>query len=125
MRRLVFTLALLPLAGAAHAAGDSSPAAPPPGLAPAPAPASGLSQSKFLGLLYSEIAKRTPTVSPAGPGSATASFHIDASGKVDRVTIAQASSVKHGEVVRKILTGLQGPPPPTGSFEGSQKFNFH
>jgi protein TonB len=117
MRRLVLTFALLMLAGAARAAGESSPVTPP-------APPSGLSQSKFLGLLYSEIAKRTPTVSP-GPGSATASFHIDASGKLDRVTIAQASSAKHGEIVRKILTGLQVPPPPTGSFEGSQKFNFH
>lgn len=119
MRRSIFVLAFALFAIAAQAAGDANGPAP---AAPAP---SGLSQSKFLGLLYSEIAKRTPMASPAGPGSATASFHIDAAGKVDKVTIAQSSSPKHAEIVRKILTGLETPPPPGGSFEGSQRFNFH
>jgi hypothetical protein len=98
-------------------AGDPKPTAAPA--------SSGLSQSKFLGLLYSEIAKRTPMNNTSGPGSATANFHIDAAGRIDKVTIARSSSVKHAELVRKILTGLQGPPPPAGSFEGSQTFNFH
>jgi len=119
MRRSIFILAFSLLASAAQAAGDANAPAP---ATPAP---SGLSQSKFLGLLYSEIAKRTPTTSPAGAGSATANFHIDAAGKVDKVTIAQSSSPKHAEIVRKILTGLETPPPPGGSFEGSQRFNFH
>jgi hypothetical protein len=97
---------------------------------PAPAVAtptvsSGLSQSKFLGLLYSEIAKRTPMSNASGAGSATANFHIDASGRVDKVTIARSSSAKHAEIVRKILIGLQAPPPPAGSFDGTQTFNFH
>jgi hypothetical protein len=101
-------------------AGETKPIAAPIAHAP-----SGLSQSKFLGLLYSEIAKRTPMSNPSGPGSATASFHIDAAGRVDKVTIARSSSPKHAEIVRKILTGLQAPPPPAGSFDGSQTFNFH
>ncbi|MBY6242563.1 energy transducer TonB [Methylosinus sp. Sm6] len=125
MKRI--TLALLCglpfLCGAAAAvegkAGETKPAAAPP------AAFSGLSQSKFLGLLYSEIAKRTPMNNTSGPGSATANFHIDAAGRVDKVTIARSSSAKHAELVRKILTGLQAPPPPAGSFEGSQTFNFH
>ncbi|WP_246721978.1 energy transducer TonB [Methylosinus sp. H3A] len=127
MKRATLVLLLaLPAAGAFATEADKAgvPAAP---AAPAPATtaSSGLSQSKFLGLLYSEIAKRTPTTSPAGAGSATANFHIDAAGKVDKVTIAQSSSPKHAEIVRKILTGLETPPPPGGSFEGSQRFNFH
>lgn len=120
MKRATLVLLLaLPAAGALATEADK------PGAPAAPAAASGLSQSKFLGLLYSEIAKRTPMTSPAGPGSATASFHIDAAGKVDQVTIAQSSSPKHADIVRKILSGLIAPPPPGGSFEGSQRFNFH
>jgi hypothetical protein len=124
MKRTILALSLsLPLV--CSAAAVETPAAPGAPADPSPSPAgSGLSQSKFLGLLYSEIAKRTPTSSP-GPGSASASFHIGASGRIDKVTIDQSSSPKHAEIVRKILTGLQGPPPPDGSFEGSQKFNFH
>lgn len=100
--------------------GSASGAAPVAEAAP-----SGLSQSKFLGLLYSEIAKRTPTTNDAGPGSATASFHVDASGRIDKVTIAVSTSPAHAEIVRNILDGLQGPPPPGGSYDLSQTFNFH
>jgi protein TonB len=119
-RATLVLLFALPAAGALATESDKAVAS-----AAATPALSGLSQSKFLGLLYSEIAKRTPTTSPAGAGSATANFHIDAAGKVDKVTIAQSSSPKHAEIVRKILTGLETPPPPGGSFEGSQRFNFH
>lgn len=112
--------------GATAAEDKAGDAKPIPGPAAAASPASsGLSQSKFLGLLYSEIAKRTPMSSKSGAGSATANFHIDATGRVDKVTIARSSSPKHAEIVRKILTGLQAPPPPAGSFDGTQTFNFH
>lgn len=87
--------------------------------------ASGLSQSKFLGLLYSEISKRTPARNTSGAGSATAKFHVDAAGRVDSVTIVASTSPTHAEIVRNIFAGLQGPPPPGGSFDGSQTFNFH
>ncbi|WP_245278237.1 energy transducer TonB [Methylosinus sp. PW1] len=127
MKRATLVLLLaLPAAGALATEADKPGAsAAPAAAAPATTASSGLSQSKFLGLLYSEIAKRTPMTSPAGPGSATASFHIDAAGKIDKVTIAQSSSPKHADIVRKILSGLIAPPPPGGSFEGSQRFNFH
>ncbi|PWB83892.1 MAG: energy transducer TonB [Methylocystaceae bacterium] len=117
MKRTALALVLCLCAGAG-AAEEKQPEQ-------AAAAPSGLSQSKFLGLLYSEIAKRTPAKNEFGPGSATASFHVDASGRIDKVTIDPSSSPKHAEIVRDILTGLQGPPPPGGSFDGSQKFNFH
>lgn len=119
MKRAALATIMCLCAGAVGAAEEKQPAS-----AVAPAP-SGLSQSKFLGLLYSEIAKRTPTKNDAGPGSATANFHVDAAGRVDKVIIAASTSPAHAEIVRKILAGLQGPPPPSGSFDGSQKFNFH
>lgn len=132
MKRAILALMLvLPLPGLAAAAAEQekkpdAPAATPPAVAaPVESSPAGLSQSKFLGLLYSEIAKRTPATNHSGRGSATASFHVDASGRVDKVTIAQSTSPTHAEIVRKILTGLQGPPPPGGSFDLSQKFNFH
>jgi hypothetical protein len=111
--------------GATAAEDKAGEAKPLPGPAATAPIVSGLSQSKFLGLLYSEIAKRTPMSNQSGPGSATANFHIDGSGRVDKVTIARSSSAKHAEIVRKILTGLQVPPPPAGSFDGTQTFNFH
>jgi len=51
-----------------------------------------LSQSKFLGLLYSEIARRTPPENKAGAGDVTASFHVNAQGKVDKVVIEKTTS---------------------------------
>lgn len=125
MKRGATLALLLALSAFGACATEADKSAAPAATAPATTASSGLSQSKFLGLLYSEIAKRTPTASPAGPGSATAHFHIGAAGKVDRVTIARSSSPKHAEIVRKILTGLEVPPPPGGSFDGSQRFNFH
>jgi hypothetical protein len=110
-----------PASASAPAASATSPAAP----AAAEVPSGSMSQSKFLGLLYSEIAKRTPKTSKVGRGSATASFHVDAAGRVDKVTIFKSTSPKHAAAVRQILAGLQGPPPPGGSFDLSQTFNFH
>lgn len=130
MKRTALATILCLLAGAvggvkAEDKKQPEPAATTAAPAAAPASPSGLSQSKFLGLLYSEIARRTPKKSEAGPGSATASFHVAASGQIDKVTISSATSPAHGNIVRKILIGLQGPPPPGGSFELSQTFKFH
>jgi len=84
-----------------------------------------MSQSKFLGLLYSEIAKRTPKDNKAGPGAVAASFRVNASGKIMHVSITNSTSPTHAEIVKKILAGVQAPPPPSGSFEASQNFKFH
>lgn len=124
MKRTALAIILCLCAGAVRAAEDRKTPAQAAGPAAESAP-SGLSQSKFLGLLYSEIAKRTPTKSEAGPGAATASFHVEASGRIDKVTISSSTSPAHAEIVRKILGGVQGPPPPGGSFDLSQTFKFH
>ena len=97
------------------------------GRAPAPAaeaPAA-LSQSKFLGLLYSEIARHTPPENKAGAGDVAASFHVNAQGKIDKVVIEKTTSAAHAEIVKKILASVQAPPPPGGSFDVSQSFKFH
>jgi outer membrane biosynthesis protein TonB len=103
---------------------------PPPAQAAAtPAPAAeapaALSQSKFLGLLYSEIARHTPPENNAGAGDVAASFHVNAQGKIDKVVIERTTSAAHAEIVKKILASVQAPPPPGGSFDVSQSFKFH
>lgn len=113
------------LTGAALA-GPAKPAAPAPAAKPGPGPTAGvMSESKFLSVLYSEIAKRTPEENPAGPGEVTASFHVDASGKVDKVTIDKTTSPAHAELVKKILASVVAPPPPGGSMDVGQTFRFH
>lgn len=102
---------------------------PPARAATPPAPAAEapatLSQSKFLGLLYSEIARHTPPENKAGAGDVKASFHVNAQGKVDKVVIEKTTSAAHAEIVKKILASVQAPPPPGGSFDISQSFRFH
>lgn len=139
-------LALL-AASAAHAASFSQPAlaqtakpvqqttpaaaapatAPAPAAAPKPAaatPAPALSESKFLSALYSAIARRTPPASPAGDGEVTASFHVNAQGKIDKVTIDKTTSPALAEAVKKILSSVEAPPPPGGSMDIGQTFKF-
>lgn len=92
---------------------------------PAPAAAPALSESKFLGVLYAEIVKRTPKESPAGAGEVTASFHVNGAGKIDKVTIDKTTSPALAELVRKILADVVTPPPPGGSMDVGQTFKFH
>jgi hypothetical protein len=115
MQRFIVAI-VLALAAQGAFAEDTKPLAAPP---------ASMSQSKFLGLLYSEIAKRTPEDNPAGPGEVTASFIVNAQGKVDKVTIDKSSSPAHAELVRKILGSVQAPPPPGGSMDIGQTFKFH
>jgi TonB family protein len=84
-----------------------------------------LSESKFLGVLYAEIAKHTPEDSQPGAGEVTASFRVNAAGKVDTVKIEKSTSPAHAEVVKKILSEVQTPPPPGGSMDVGQTFRFH
>jgi peroxiredoxin len=83
-----------------------------------------MSESKYLSLLYSEIAKHTPQENSAGPGEVTASFVIGASGKVEKVTIDKTTSPAHAEIVKKILASVSAPPPPGGSLDVGQTFRF-
>jgi outer membrane biosynthesis protein TonB len=119
------------LAAAGVCAQETKPApqAPPvvagANATPVQAPSSALSQSKFLGLLYAEIARRTPPQNPAGKGEVSASFHVNALGKVDKVVIDKSTSPAHAELVKKILAAVQAPSPPGGGTDISQSFKFH
>lgn len=106
------------------AAAQTSTAKPAPTPATAPAPAAGMSESKYLSLLYAEIAKHTPGENAAGPGEVRASFIVGASGKVEKVTIDKTTSPAHAEIVKKILAAVVTPPPPGGSMDVGQTFKF-
>jgi hypothetical protein len=119
-RRTAIIVLLVSLTAASAGAQEST-------LAPqAAAPAPVLSQSKFLGLLYAEIAKRIPEKNRLGAGEVKASYHVNPQGKIDRVVIEKASTPAHAELVKKILASVQGPPPPAnGDPDISQTFKFH
>jgi outer membrane biosynthesis protein TonB len=100
------------------------PAQPPqPQAAPAAAPG-GMSESKYLSLLYAEIARHTPEDNAAGPGEVAASFIVGPAGRVTKVTINRTSSPAHAEIVKKILSQVVTPPPPGGSMDVGQTFKF-
>ncbi|MBM3553225.1 MAG: energy transducer TonB, partial [Alphaproteobacteria bacterium] len=100
----------------------AAPAATQGAVAPAAVPA--MSESKFLGALYTAIAKRTPAESPAGEGEVTVSFHVNAQGRIDKVTIDKTTSPALAEAVKKILSSVEAPPPPGGSMDVGQTFKF-
>jgi len=108
------------LAGNASFAGAQTRAA-----APAGAATPVMSESKFLGALYSEIEKHTPAETTLGDGEVTASFHVNATGRVDKVVIDKTSSPAHADAVKKILGAVAAPPPPGGSMDVGQTFKFH
>lgn len=123
MQRAASLAFIVALASAHAASGETvKPAAASPAAAQA---ASSLSQSKFIGLLYAEIARRTPPDNPAGPGEAMASFRVNAEGRVDKIDIVKSTSPAHAEIVRSALSKVVAPPPPGGVFEASQIFAFH
>jgi outer membrane biosynthesis protein TonB len=119
-----------PARTAAPAQSATRPAAPKPAApattqgAAAPAAAPVMSESKFLGALYTAIAKQTPSESPAGDGEVTASFHVNAQGKIDKVTIDKTTSPALSETVKKILSSVEAPSPPGGSMDVGQTFKF-
>jgi outer membrane biosynthesis protein TonB len=116
-----------PAAPAAQAPTAQSPAAQAPAAMPAAqaaAPTAPLSESKYLSVLYSEIARHTPEESPAGPGEVRASFIVGASGRVEKITIDKTSSPAHAEIVKRILSEVVTPPPPGGSMDVGQTFRF-
>lgn len=104
----------------------AKPVAAKPAAATAPAPSAvAMSQSKFVGVLYSEIARRTPHDKLPGPGAVSASFRVNAQGRVDKVDIIKATSPAHAAIVKQTLSQVEAPPPPGGIFEASQNFTFH
>ncbi len=124
--------AVRPTAPAAPAAPPSvapAPAAPKPANTAASAEPQGEihSESKFLAVLYAEIAKQSATEEEKelGEGEASASFHIDATGKIDKVTIDKTTSDAHAAAVKRILALVKVPRPPNGGMDIGQTFKFH
>ncbi|MEK8091466.1 energy transducer TonB [Methylocystis sp. IM3] len=124
-----------PAAASAPAAAPAPTSAQPPAPAPSAAqkPAQppqpqaapgGMSESKYLSLLYAEIARHTPEDNAAGPGEVAASFIVGPAGRVTKVTIDRTSSPAHAEIVKKILSQVVTPPPPGGSMDVGQTFKF-
>jgi len=128
------------------APGSSLPAVRPGAATPAPAPPAAneaaatrpaetaappqeeiRSESKFLAVLYAEIAKHSATEEEKelGEGETTASFHIDATGKIDKVTIDKTTSDAHAAAVKRILALVKVPRPPGGGMDVGQTFKFH
>jgi len=60
-----------------------------------------------------------------GEGETTASFHVDATGKIDKVTIDKTTSEAHAEAVKRILAAVKVTRPPGGGMDVGQTFKFH
>jgi len=71
------------------------------------------------------IRARSPGMTSLGSGTAVVRFHLGASGAPNHVAIVSASTPKHGELARSIVSGMRAPPPPGGSYDGVQSFRFH
>ncbi len=110
-------------------AAAAAPAAPKPAetASPAPAKEEPRSESKFLAALYAEIAKQSAAEEEKelGEGETTASFHVDATGKIDKVTIDKTTSEAHAAAVKRILAQVTAPRPPGGGMDVGQTFKFH
>ena len=125
--RLASYATLLAFTGVAHAQTPppATGVATPPATAAKPPAAPVMSESKFLGALYSEIAKHTPAENTLGDGEVTASFHVNATGRIDKVVIDKTTSPALADVVKQILGAVAAPPPPGGSMDVGQTFKFH
>ncbi|CAN3992412.1 TonB C-terminal domain-containing protein [Methylocystis bryophila] len=118
-----------PLAEKPKAVAPAAPAAPKPAETTAAAPPQEeiRSESKFLAVLYAEIAKQSASEEEKelGEGQASASFHVDANGKIDKVTIDNTTSEAHSAAVKRILAQVKVPRPPNGGMDIGQTFKFH
>ena len=81
--------------------------------------------SAYLRKLGQLIRARSPGTTSLGEGSAVVRFRLGAAGAPNSVTVVSASTPRHGELARSIVSGLRAPPPPGGSYDGVQSFRFH
>jgi len=81
--------------------------------------------SAYLRKLGQLIRARSPGTTSLGEGSAVVRFRLGASGAPSNVTLVSASTPRHGQLARSIVSGLRAPPPPGGSYDGVQSFRFH
>jgi hypothetical protein len=81
--------------------------------------------SAYLRKLGQLIRARSPGTTSLGEGSAVVRFRLGAAGAPNSVAVVSASTPRHGELARSIVSGLRAPPPPGGSYDGVQSFRFH
>lgn len=79
----------------------------------------------YLRKLGQLIRARSPGATNLGEGKAVVRFRLGPSGAPHSVTVVSASTPRHGQLARSIVSGLRAPPPPGGSYEGVQSFRFH
>jgi len=79
----------------------------------------------YLRKLGQLIRARSPGATNLGEGSAVVRFRLGPSGAPSSVTLVSASTPRHGQLARSIISGLRAPSPPGGSYEGVQSFRFH
>jgi hypothetical protein len=84
------------------------------------------SQAAYIRLLAAEFRRHVPKRgADVHAGWIEVVFEVGASGRVVSHRVTKAQNRKELEpVVRRILAAVQAPPPPGGSFKGSQTFNF-
>jgi hypothetical protein len=75
-------------------------------------------------ILASEIRRHTPKISSSHPGAVTVAFTVGASGRVVSHRVKHASNPALVAAVDRILSSIQTPPPPGGSFSAEQEFRF-
>lgn len=86
--------------------------------------AAGMSRASYAGLLAAAIARHVPSVSSLGHGTASCSFHVGPGGGMGGVSCS-GSSGSHASLLRSAIYATHAPPPPGGSFFGSQTVQFH
>ncbi|WP_162009728.1 TonB C-terminal domain-containing protein [Methylocystis heyeri] len=74
--------------------------------------------------LAAEIRRHTPKIASQESGVVTVAFTVGASGRVVSHTVKHASNPALVAAVGKILSSIQTPPPPGGSFTAEQEFRF-
>ena len=80
--------------------------------------------SAYLRKLGQLIRARSPGTTVSGEESAVVRFRLGAAGAPNSVAVVSASTPRHGQLARSIVSGLRAPPP-GGSYDGVQSFRFH
>lgn len=86
---------------------------------------SALSKKAYVKLLAAELRRHTPVASDALTGSVHVAFTVGASGRVVSHKVQSSSNPALEPVIGHILASVHTPPPPGGSFNAVQEFNFH
>ena len=87
-------------------------------------PKSTLSLPAYKALIASKIAARARGKNPGGAGEVQATFRVNDEGKIDQIQIKKSTNPALAAHVKKILSGIEAPPPPEGAIILGQPFKF-